>query len=87
MFPKWLSGKQSVCQCRRHTRCGFDPWVGKIPWKRKWQPPLVILPGKSMDRGAWQGTVRAVAELEMTEHAHTHTHAVLLLKFLIIRGI
>ena len=40
-----------------------------------------------MDRGAWQGTVRAVAELEMTEHAHTHTHAVLLLKFLIIRGI
>ena len=30
-------------QCRR---CGFDPWVGKIPWRRKWQPILVFLPGK-----------------------------------------
>ena len=25
---------------------GFDPWVGKIPWRRKWQPTLVLLPGK-----------------------------------------
>ena len=40
-----------------------------------------------MDRGAWQGTVRAVAESEMTEHTRTHTHAVLLLKLLIIQGI
>ena len=28
-------------------RLGFDPWVGKIPWRRKWQPPLVFLLGKS----------------------------------------
>ena len=27
-------------------RCGFDPWVGKIPWKRKWQPTPVFLPGE-----------------------------------------
>ena len=40
----WLSGKEATCQCRR---CGFDPWVGKIPWQRKWQPTLVSLPGKS----------------------------------------
>ena len=26
---------------------GFDPWVGKIPWRRKWQPTPVTLPGKS----------------------------------------
>ena len=26
---------------------GFDSWVGKIPWRRKWQPPPVFLPGKS----------------------------------------
>ena len=39
----WLSGKESSCQCRIH---GFDPWVGKTPWKRKWQPTPVILPGK-----------------------------------------
>ena len=46
--------KESACQCRRR---GFDPWVGKIPWKRKWQPTLVFLPGKIVDRGAWKATV------------------------------
>ena len=43
---RWLSGKELVCQCRRHKRHRFDPWVGKIPWKRKWQPIPVFLPGK-----------------------------------------
>ena len=36
-LPRWLSGKESTCQCRRLRRHGFDPWVGKIPWSRKWQ--------------------------------------------------
>ena len=39
----WLSGKESACWYRR---CGFDTWVRKIPWRRKWQPTLVFLPGK-----------------------------------------
>ena len=39
-FPCGTSGKESDCQCRRHKRRKFDPWVGK------WQPTLVILPGK-----------------------------------------
>ena len=43
-LPWWLSGKESAFQCRR---CRFDPWVSKIPWRRKWQPALVFLPGKS----------------------------------------
>ena len=30
-LPRWLSGKESACQCQRHKRSGFDPWVGKIP--------------------------------------------------------
>ena len=30
----------------RCRRCGFDPWIGKIPWKKKWQPTPVFLPGK-----------------------------------------
>ena len=42
-----LSGKESACQFRRPKRRGFDPWVGKIPWRRKWQPTPVILLGKS----------------------------------------
>ena len=41
---RWLSGKESTCQCRRLR---FNPWVGKIPWRRKWQPTLIFLPGKS----------------------------------------
>ena len=32
-FPRWFIGKGSACQCRRHR---FDPWVRKIPWRKKW---------------------------------------------------
>ena len=39
---RWLRGKESACQC---GSCGFDPWVKKIPWGRKWHPTLVFLPG------------------------------------------
>ena len=46
LLPLWLSGKESTCQCQRHRRYGFNPWVGKIPWRRKWQPTPVFLPGK-----------------------------------------
>ena len=44
--PWWLSGKKIHLQCRSHRRPGFDPWVGKIPWRRKWQPTPVFLPGE-----------------------------------------
>ena len=37
----WFSSKESACQCRR---CGFNPWVRKIPWRRKWQPTPIFLP-------------------------------------------
>ena len=39
-------GKEPTCQCRRYKGCGFNPWVGKIPWKRAQQPILVFLPGE-----------------------------------------
>ena len=42
-----LSGKETACQCRRCKRQRFDPWVGKIPWWRAWQPIPVFLPGES----------------------------------------
>jgi len=59
----WLSGKESACQCRR---CGFHPWVGKIPWRREWQPTPIMLPEKS--HGAWQVTVHGcLKELDMTQ--------------------
>ena len=36
-----------IKQCRIHKRCSFNPWVGKIPWRRKWQPTPVSWPEKS----------------------------------------
>ena len=46
------SGKEPTCQCRRRKRCRFDlslgvPWVGKISWRRAWQPTPVFSPGES----------------------------------------
>ena len=52
-FPGGIVVK-NVCQFRRCKRQGFDPWVGKIPWSKKWQPPSIFLPRKFMDRGAWR---------------------------------
>ena len=43
-LPTWLSGKESTFQCRR---CEFNPWVGKIPYRRKWWPTPVFLTGES----------------------------------------
>ena len=44
-FPGGDSGKEPY-QCRRHRRHGFNPWIGKIPWRRAWKPIPVFLPGK-----------------------------------------
>ena len=38
----------------------FNPWIGKIPYRRKWKPTPVFLPRESMVRGAWQATVHGV---------------------------
>ena len=46
-FPGGSDGKESACQCRRHKRHRFDPWVRKIPWRRAQLPTLVFLPGES----------------------------------------
>ena len=44
-FLSGTSGKELTCKCRRHKRPGFDPWVGKIPWRMAWKPTPVLLPG------------------------------------------
>ena len=46
-LPRWLVVKESACQCRSPNRWGFHPWVGKILWRREWQPTPVFLPGES----------------------------------------
>ena len=46
-FLGGTSCKESNCRCRRCNRKGFHHSMGKIPWRRKWQPTPVFLPGKS----------------------------------------
>ena len=46
-FPGGASGKEPTCQCRRHKRHRLNPWVGKIPCRKKWQPNPLFLSGKS----------------------------------------
>ena len=67
-IPRWPSGKESAGQCRRHKRPRFDPWVGKIPWRKAWQPTPVFLPGESHGQRSLEGaTVYRVTESDMTE--------------------
>jgi len=40
---------------RIFERCGFDPWVGKIPWRREWQPTPVFLSGESHEQRSLAG--------------------------------
>ena len=47
--------------------------VGKIPWRRKWKPPPVLLPRNSMDGGAWWATVHGVAKSWTRLRNFTHT--------------
>ena len=51
------------------NRCGFDPWVRKIPWRRKWQPTPVFLSGKSHGQRNLVGySPWGCKESDMTEH-------------------
>ena len=56
---------------------GFNPWVGKIPWRRAWQPTPVFLPGESHEQRALAGFSPWVCKesdmSEATERTHTHT--------------
>ena len=54
-FPGGASGKEPACQCGGQKRLGFGPWVGKMPWRRAWQPTPVFLPGESHGQGSLAG--------------------------------
>ena len=78
MLPWWLSGKRIHLQCRR---CGFDPWVGKIICRRKWQPAPVVLLGKFHGQRSLDGYSPQGCKIsDMTEWLSTH-NAVLILFF------
>ena len=83
---KWLSGKESICRCRRNRRCGrrrFDPFLpGRSPGGGNGNPLQYICLENFMDRGAWQAIVHRVAKsqtrlstrVHVCAHTHTHTH-------------
>ena len=69
---RWSGGKDSACQCQS---CRFNPWVGKIPWRRAWQHALTFLLGKFHGRRSLAGySPWGHKELDATKHAHTHAH-------------
>ena len=82
--PRWLSGKESTCQCRRHRFspwAKFNLWVRNIPWRRKWQFTPVFLPGKYHGQRRLTGCTpcgcKRVRHDIVTEQQHmiqTHIH-------------
>ena len=74
-FPGGARAKELACQCRRRKRRRFDPWVGKIPWRRKWQPTPVFLPGESRGQRSLAGySPWGHKELDVTEQLSTAQH-------------
>ena len=72
---KWLTGKESAWQCRRHMRWVFNPWVAKILWRRKWQITPVFFPGKSHEQRSLVGYGVANSMymgLQRVEHDYAH---------------
>ena len=74
-FSRWYSGKEPPCQYKSCQSHGFNPWVGKIPCKRKWQPTAVFLPGKSHRQRSLMGySPQGHKESDTTEQLSIHTH-------------
>ena len=77
-FPGGASGKEPTWQCRTLKRCKFELRVGMIPWRRKWQPTPVLLPGESHEQRSLKGYSpqghKGSDRTEATQHARTHTY-------------
>ena len=75
-LPRWHSVKNpSTNVGDRDAGDGFDPWVGKIPWSRKWQSMPVLLPEKSRGQRSLAGySPWGCRESDTTEWLSTHTH-------------
>ena len=71
----WHSGKESVCQYRICQKCRSDPWVGKSPWNRKWQPTPVFLPGNFRGQRSLAGYSPQGFKESGTTEATEPTHA------------
>ena len=68
-FPGGSVMKESTYQC---MRCRFDLWVGKLPWKKKWQPTPVFLPKESHQQYSLPGYRPRVGHDWVTEYTYSH---------------
>ena len=59
-FPGGSSGEELICQCMRCKRPGFNPSVGKVLWRRTWQPSPVFLPEESHGQRSLGGCSRCI---------------------------
>ena len=68
-FPGGTSCKEPTCQCRRHLReAGSIPGSERFPWRRKWQPTAVLLPGESHEQRSLAGySTWGLKELDTNE--------------------
>ena len=77
-----LKNANNACQCRGLKKLGFDPCVGKSPWRRSWQPTPAFLPGELHGQGSLAGYSprgRSQTRLKRLSTAHStceHTHTV-----------
>ena len=76
-LPRWLGGKESTCQYKRHRRCSFHLWVRKIPWRRKWQPTPASLARRSPwteEPGRLQSMGVTKSQTGLSTHARTESY-------------
>ena len=92
-FPGSSAGEESTCQRRRRKKCGFDPCVRKIPWKRAWQlipvflpgePPRTEEPGRLQSMGSQKVGHHWAANTFTTHHSHSLFQKHLMLKLFIV---
>ena len=71
-LPRWFTGQVICLLCRRWRKHGFDSWVGKIPWRRTWQPTPLFLLDYAMDKRSLVGSMRSKESdtPEAIEQAH-----------------
>ena len=69
-FPGGNGGKESAFQCRRHERCRFSHWVGKIPGGGHGNPLQYSCLDNPMDKGAWRATVSGVTKCQTRLSMH-----------------
>ena len=77
------SGKEFIFQCRRQKKLGFDPSMGKIPWRRKWPPTPIFLLRKSHGQRSLRGySLQCHKESGMTKYAGTQAQAIFIQRLL-----